>query len=139
MLQFNQKGSESMKAKRVEYPVVSVIIDDEGETKIKLLKGFRFYFNRKTHYIKKDFICDGASIPRAFWRIVGHPLEGKYLPGALVHDFCYRTHCVSRSDADYLFYTLLRKYEVSFVKRCAMWLAVRLFGGACYGKINKAA
>lgn len=122
-----------------DYPVVSVVVDEKGATKVKLMKGIRFSFNGKKFYIKQGFTCDGASVPRAFWRFVGHPLEGKALPAAIVHDYCYRMASVSRKDADYLFYTILRKFEVPYWKRAIMWCAVRLFGGASYGRITNAA
>lgn len=37
-------------------------------------------------FIPKGFIFDGASIPRFFWRIVGHPFHPKRVIAALVHD-----------------------------------------------------
>lgn len=121
------------------YPKAQVIVDAKGETKVQLEKGIRFSFKGKKHFIGAGFVCDGASIPRAFWRIVGHPLEGKVLPAAIIHDFCYQTACVSRYDADYIFYSTMREFEVPFVKRCAIWLAVRLFGGFHYGRTENAA
>lgn len=36
--------------------------------------------------IPRGFIFDGASIPRFFWRIVGHPFHPKRLIAALIHD-----------------------------------------------------
>ncbi len=38
-------------------------------------------------------ILDGASIPRAFWTLVGSPFRGKYRYASIVHDH----HCVERS------------------------------------------
>lgn len=37
--------------------------------------------------VPAGFISDGASIPRVFWWLIGHPLMGDYRRAALVHDF----------------------------------------------------
>ena len=38
---------------------------------------------------RKGYSTDGASIPRAFWTVVGGPFEGRYRDAALIHDqFC---------------------------------------------------
>src|SRR4051812_21904157 len=38
-------------------------------------------------------IVDGASIPQAFWTVVGGPFEGQYRNASVVHDVA----CVNRS------------------------------------------
>lgn len=79
--------------------------------------------------IPKGFRFDGASIPRFFWRIMGHPLSTDTLKAALVHDFLYATEMVSRKNADFLFRELMRVNRVPFLKRYLMYAAVRFFGG----------
>jgi hypothetical protein len=37
-------------------------------------------------------VCDGASIPRLLWSLIGGPYEGKHRVPALSHDALYRTH-----------------------------------------------
>lgn len=119
------------------FPEVKVFSDGDDTTKIELLKPMEFYADGARHTIPKGFVCDGASIPRFFWRWFGHPLEGNIIHGAIVHDFCYRTACVTRKDADALFLSLMREYGVPVTKRVFIWLAVRLFGGNYYGKDKK--
>src|SRR5947207_12934889 len=34
----------------------------------------------------KDYVVDGASIPRAFWTLVGSPYTGHYRRASIVHD-----------------------------------------------------
>lgn len=51
------------------------------------------WWDTETHqqvlWIPKHYVFDGASIPQAFWSLIGHPLATRSLPGALVHDFCF--------------------------------------------------
>src|SRR5882762_321050 len=35
---------------------------------------------------RKGYSTDGASIPRAFWTVVGAPFEGNYRNAAVIHD-----------------------------------------------------
>lgn len=84
--------------------------------------------------VPKGFTCDGASIPKFLWKIFGHPLEGDIVRAAVLHDYLYRTKRTSRKNADWLFFTIMREDGVGFIKRSLMWLAVRLFGGFCYGQ-----
>jgi hypothetical protein len=37
-------------------------------------------------FIPRLFIFDGASIPKFFWRLVGHPYQPRFVVPALVHD-----------------------------------------------------
>jgi len=41
--------------------------------------------------VPKGATVDGASIPRAFWPVIGGPLEGRYRDASIIHDwFCDR-------------------------------------------------
>jgi len=72
---------------------------------------------------------DGASIPRVFWRIVGHPLAPELRWASLWHDVaCWEaTTLRQRKDADRLFLFLLEEAGVSLHRRTAMWMAVRAY------------
>jgi hypothetical protein len=61
---------------------------------------------RKT--IKAGFRCDGASIPRPFWRIPGfHPL-GWHFWATLIHDYaCEHPEEIKRTIGDVLFHEIL--------------------------------
>lgn len=58
--------------------------------------------------VPKGFITDGASIPKAFWSIIGGPLSRPYLYAAIVHDFCYEVHGNIKS-LDYLWQSHARE------------------------------
>ena len=78
--------------------------------------------------IKKGYPTDGASIPFIFWSLGLHPYQGKTLSCAVFHDIMYESELYSRTCADNNFLFLMRKNGVSWIKRVAYWLAVRLFG-----------
>lgn len=71
---------------------------------------------------------DGASIPRFFWRVVGHPLDWKFADAATLHDYLYESQLVTRRAADDLFREALLARGVSAWLRWSMWAAVRIFG-----------
>ncbi|AYV94403.1 DUF1353 domain-containing protein [Fusobacterium necrophorum] len=79
--------------------------------------------------VPKGFITDGASVPRIFWTLF--PPQGKYTPAAIIHDFLY-SECndtgINRTLADRIFLHIMKELGVSFLKRTAMYRAVRNFG-----------
>lgn len=84
---------------------------------------------------------DGASIPRFFWRIVGHPLMPEYWVGMLIHDFLYKNtdlteeeREMSRKEIDLLFYDLLRDQGCGRLNAGVMYRAVRAGGWASFRK-----
>lgn len=89
-----------------------------------------------TLIIPKGFICDGASIPRFFWRVIGTPKAFDYQAAALVHDYMYRyasvyMRPVSREYADAVLFALLASPRTRF-RRWLIYYAVRLFGGRAW-------
>jgi hypothetical protein len=82
---------------------------------------------------KSGYLSDGASIPRAFWSIVGHPF-GPYLGAAVIHDILYETQVVSRSAADGIFRDLVKALRISRLRRYAMYSAVRAAGMVPWGR-----
>lgn len=79
--------------------------------------------------IREGFLTDGASIPRVFWRAVGHPMTGDYIGPAVVHDALYAAKLTRRDIADRIFYELLLVYGVGMVRASIMYAAVRMCGG----------
>ena len=79
--------------------------------------------------VPKGFICDGASIPRIFWSITGHPLSGGPLRAAIVHDhLCVQsTTRAERRFADTVFYWVLEQCCVPYWRRVTLFVAVRLY------------
>jgi hypothetical protein len=85
--------------------------------------------------VPAGFVFDGASIPRFFWRIAGHPMLPRYIAAAVVHDYLYgllgpydNGYEMTRKEADLLFYDMLRTDGVSWLKANEMYYAVRAGG-----------
>ena len=87
-------------------------------------------------YIPKGFICDGASIPKIFWSLIGGPL-GPYAPAAVVHDFLYRFQTRTRAESDRIFLEAMKVLKVSWWRRRTMWLAVRSWAWIPWNKYKK--
>ncbi|MBA2742814.1 MAG: DUF1353 domain-containing protein [Chthoniobacterales bacterium] len=51
---------------------------------------------------------NGASIPRAFWTMIGGPFEGKYRNASVLHDVAYEHHTRPWQDVDRMFYNAMR-------------------------------
>jgi hypothetical protein len=70
---------------------------------------------------------DGASIPRIAWSIVGHPLQQEFRWPSYWHDrMCENSRTWSeRRFADAALLVLLEKEKVGYLRRTAMWIAVR--------------
>lgn len=71
---------------------------------------------------------DGASIPRAFWTLIGGPFEGRYRDASIVHDH----YCVSRerrwADTHRMFHDAMRCSGVGRAQAGVMFYAVYRFG-----------
>ncbi len=51
---------------------------------------------------------NGASIPRAFWSIIGGPFEGKYRNASVLHDVAYDEQKKPSAEVDRMFYNAMR-------------------------------
>lgn len=103
-------------------PIIQAIDRDRW----KLIVNYQNNFTRR--YIKRGFIFDGASIPRAFWRVVGHPMEGDILASALEHDAEYSAQFISKKQADERFLQNMEHAGVCWMKRKVFYYAVKFFG-----------
>jgi hypothetical protein len=79
--------------------------------------------------VPAHFEHDFSSIPRFFWRIVA-PTE--YGHAGIIHDWAYRTHCLSRAAADHAYLEALKVLGCPAWKRQAMYRALRLCGQRAY-------
>lgn len=73
------------------FPLPLVLEDAgmQGSSRLwKLAKQFR-YVGSKIIDVPKDFITDGASVPRVFWSLFDP--TGPYLQAAVIHDYLYHT------------------------------------------------
>jgi hypothetical protein len=85
--------------------------------------------------IPKGFKFDGASIPKAFWQLIGTPFDPDFIDAARTHDYCFLTRCVGFKMANIQFYEDLKHAGVSAWKRQAMYQAVNsMFGRRYYRK-----
>lgn len=77
---------------------------------------------------------DGASIPRALWRVCGHPLAYPRVYAALLHDWIYggggRDDCPTRADADAVYRDLLVDLGWGRWRAFIEYAALRIFGGS---------
>jgi len=73
-------------------------------------------------------IVNGASIPKAFWSIIGGPFEGPYRNASVVHDVGCNEMTESWRDVHRMFYDACRCGGVSESKAKMMYWAVYHFG-----------
>lgn len=80
--------------------------------------------------VPKGFVCDGASIPKVLWSIVGSPMDGGPLRAAITHDWlcCQARTKSERRFADCCFDWVMEQSGVPKWRRMAMYLAVRAYG-----------
>ena len=78
------------------------------------------------------FAFDGCSIPRALWRVCGHPMEVPRVAAALAHDWLYAAHVCDRKTADAIYAAICRAVAMS---ACRTWIehkTLRLCGSAAW-------
>jgi hypothetical protein len=92
-----------------------------------LLEDFSYYDpDNKTWTARKGDKTDGASIPQAFWWLIGGPYEGRYRNAAIVHD----SECAAKPyrngwrEVHRMFYNASRAGGVSEAKAKVMFMAV---------------
>ena len=88
--------------------------------------------------VAAGFETDLASVPRLFWTLL--PACGPHNRAAVVHDWLYARRRIEtvegkirkphRNECDWIFLEALQDCGVGWVKRNAMWLAVRSPAGA---------
>jgi len=88
--------------------------------------------------VEAGFWFDGASAPRFTLQILGlSRFDPRLILAACVHDKAYQSGCVSRREADLLFYNLLIQGGVTRKKACVLFQSVRKFGWLHYNKSKK--
>ena len=95
----------------------------------ELFQDYIYEVNGYRITVPKGFITDLASVPRSFWTIF--PPFGRYTPAAVIHDFLYskyNTTGINRTLSDKIFLQSMKELGVGFLKRKAMYKAVRFFG-----------
>jgi len=73
-------------------------------------------------------VVNGASIPRAFWSLIGGPFEGKFRNASVVHDVACETREQPWQRVHRMFYEACRCGGVAVAKAKMMYYAVYHFG-----------
>lgn len=98
--------------------------------KWRLMAPLIYVGNKESWTVPAGTTTDFVTIPRLFWSILAP--WGRHMKAAVIHDYLYQTGCVTRLDADRLFYRMMRELGVSWWRRKTMYRTVRLFGAKHY-------
>lgn len=110
------------------------IFDEDGITKLRLLKPITFIGNDGRRYlIPAGYVSDGASVPRFFWRLLSPCIDGRTLPSSVVHDFEYDHAIGTRSGSDGDYYARLVADGYPKCKAMLTWAGVRMGGSKRWG------
>lgn len=112
---------------RFEGQVVARWHDDGRE--MTLVEPFAYFDPRAVRWeAPAGAVVNGASIPRAFWSVIGGPFSGRFRNASVVHDVA----CVERSrdwrDVHRMFYEACRCGGVAAVTAKTMYYAVHHYG-----------
>ncbi len=112
-----------------------VTLTFNGDKLVELAKDLhiRFHIKQKSFIIDKGFKTDLASVPRFLWWFIA-PTDWGILCPAIMHDYFYSTHIVTRARADYLFREKMKDFGLEIIKRNLAYLAVRMFGWIWWNK-----
>lgn len=115
----------------IQYIGRTVLSWEDDATEFVVEEGFRAIWERPgdrlSLFIPAGFKTDLASIPRIFQSIV--PKLGHHIRPAIVHDYCYEFDTgLSRREADEMFREGMKNTKVNWLRRWAMWTAVRAGG-----------
>ena len=103
-------------------------LDDNGRS-ARLLRAITYHSPQGTDWpVPVDAWLDGASIPRAFWTIIGGPFEGKYRAASIVHDHYCITKTRTWRDTHRMFHDAMRCSDVAKAQATVMYYAVYRFG-----------
>ena len=90
--------------------------------------------NGKTWPAPAGSVVNGASIPRVLWHLIGSPFCGRYRRASVIHDVYYTTRTELREAVDRVFLEMMAADKVAWIKRRAMYLAVRIFSPRWKGR-----
>ena len=79
--------------------------------------------NKKYSFsIPKAYVWDGATIPRAFWRLIGSKTDPKFLIPSLIHDVLCENHNYINNDRYFSTLVFERLLYVSGVNGFSRWM-----------------
>ena len=109
-------------------------LDDGRFWELEMEFAFKTPYHAEWITIPKGFLTDMASIP-ALMQWFEQPATGKHRKAAVCHDYLYRNGIGKRKHADDAFLYLMKMSGVSYVKRYALYSAVRAFGGFHWNEV----
>jgi hypothetical protein len=99
---------------------------DPGHTEFRLVEDYAYVAaDGRKWVVPKGTVVNGASIPKAFWSVVGGPWSGEYRNATVLHDYMCETRNESSDFTHRLFYEALRANGVSLALAKIMYYAVR--------------
>lgn len=97
--------------------------------RMRLLSEFQYIDPQGKKWIAPaGSIVDGASIPKAFWSIIGGPFEGKYRAASVIHDVACDEKTQPWESVHEAFYWAMRASGVEALKAKVMFTAVYAAG-----------
>ena len=127
-----------MEVKFINRPQLEPFSTDGDDELWQLVSDFYVEVDGLPFTVPKDFLTDGASIPRILWRVCGHPLSTKRLPIAVFHDWLYwQGRPFSRDQADEIYRDGLLALGFPKWKANLEYYALRWFGGAHFNEGDK--
>lgn len=113
-------------------PKIELIEETENGDVFRLTRRMKYLWNKRILIVPVGFECDGASVPCFLWSSVSPKIDNRTLAGAIAHDYIYRNHPYgwTKSEADSMFYDIIRSDGLSWWKAQKAYLGVKLFG--CY-------
>lgn len=105
------------------------LTDAKPRPKFKLESEFRFKDPNGLLWVTPALNeVDGASIPQAFWSVIGGPFEGEYINASVIHDYYCKVKTRTAHDTHRAFYYGMRASKVADWKAKFMYWAVATFG-----------
>lgn len=98
------------------------------KNKFELNRDYELTIDGHLIVVPKGFQYDGASIPSVAWQLTNSPFHPDVMLPSLIHDWLFYNHQTDQETADEIFYKLLRKNGVNYLKSNTMWAAVRTAG-----------
>jgi len=100
---------------------------DDGS--VETLDEVSFYDKKgKEWSVPPGYISDGASIPRAVWSIVGHPLTGEYIKASVLHDYYVDSRTEPAKETHRMFHEAMLADGVTKTKASLLYFAVSSYG-----------
>ena len=110
---------------------MNIVAEHMPDGKIRLVKDFG--------EVPAGFVCDGASIPRFFWRLCGHPYDRIHVKSGVKHDYAYELGGdeLMRYAADCDYRDGIRRDGAGIIRSQLEYLTLRIFGGSHFNYLNK--